>query len=91
MGFILKFIIFAVAAYTVWNTASRWFKLLGGNRRSTMPPRTPAPGSSPGSSQAPREAAPMRGRVVEDTHQCPVCSAYMAVGTAKCGRPDCPQ
>jgi hypothetical protein len=78
MGFILKIVIFGVAAYGIWNTANRWFNALGGNRPPAAPPPPPT--------------RPMPGqRVVEDTRPCPVCGAYVAVGVAKCGRPDCPQ
>jgi len=89
MGLILKIVIFAVAAYGIWTTASRWFNLLGGNRR-------PPPANRP---QAPREntreTAQARPRVIEDTHPCSVCGAYVSAGAAKCAakcaRPDCPQ
>ncbi len=79
MGFILKIVIFGVAAYTIWKTANRWFNLLGGNR----PPTAAAPPPPP--------VRPMQGSRVEDTHPCPGCGTYISVSAAKCGRPDCPQ
>ena len=82
MGFLLKFAIFAFAAWGIWRAANRWFNLLGGNRPPEVP-RQPAP--------PPRDPAQPRARVVEDTTPCPACGAYIAVGAAKCGRQDCPQ
>jgi hypothetical protein len=83
MGFLLKIVIFAVAAYGIWTTANRWFNFLGGNRRSVPP--VPKPPSTP------PQAARAKTSTVEDTHPCPVCKAYVTAGTARCGRSDCPQ
>ena len=80
MGFLLKIAIVAVVAYGVWTTARRWLGILGGGQAKEPPPArrdTPA--------QAPRQP------VVEETRLCPICAAYVSVGGAKCGRPDCPQ
>ncbi len=88
MGLILKIVIFAVVAYGIWTTANRWFNLLGGNRRPPAPQPPPAaPASTANRPQAPRE----KPRVVEDTHPCTVCGAYVSAGAGKCSRPDCPQ
>jgi hypothetical protein len=86
MGFLLKIAIFAFVAWGIWRTANRWFNFLGGNRPPPAAPRQPAPPP-----QAPRETVQSRPRIVEDTHPCPACGAYVALGAAKCGRPDCPQ
>jgi hypothetical protein len=94
MGFLLKIAIFAVVAYGIWTTANRWFNLLGGNRRPPTPPQPQAqrPASPPPASPQPPRDNPTRPRVlVEDTHPCPGCGTYIAVGLSKCGRPDCPQ
>jgi hypothetical protein len=87
MGFLLKIVIFAVAAYGIWTTANRWFNFLGGNRTPAPRPPNPSPTPPPTSTQAPRE----KTRIVEDTHPCPVCGAYVTTGMAKCSRSDCPQ
>jgi hypothetical protein len=84
MGFLLKIVIFAVAAYGIWTTANRWFNFLGGNRPAVPPAPTPP---APPPSQTARTKTP----VVEDTRPCPVCGAYVTAGTAKCDRSDCPQ
>ncbi|MBS0548147.1 MAG: hypothetical protein JSR24_10365 [Proteobacteria bacterium] len=91
MGFILKIVIFAVAAYGIWTTANRWFNILGGNRRTPAPPPPQNPPQSANRPQGPRENPVPRPRIVEDTHPCPGCGTYIAVGQAKCGRPECPQ
>jgi len=80
MGFLLKIVIFAVAAYGIWTTANRWFNFLGGNRPSVPPAPPPPP-----------QAARTKTRVVEDTRPCPACGAYVTAGTGKCDRSDCPQ
>lgn len=80
MGFLLKIAILAVVVYGAWKTARRWYGILGGGQPKTPPPvRREAP------PQAPRQP------VVEETRLCPICAAYVSVGGAKCGRPDCPQ
>jgi hypothetical protein len=78
MGSLLKIAIFAVAAYVAWTAVRRWLGF-GGPVRTPAPPR--------------REAAPSQPRrpVVEDTHLCTVCGAYVSAGAARCSRPDCPQ
>jgi hypothetical protein len=80
MGFLLKIAIFGFVAWSIWKAANRWFDLLGGNRRPAAPPTPP-----------PREPAPSRPPLVEDTRPCSVCGTYIAVSAARCGRPDCPQ
>jgi hypothetical protein len=78
MGFLLKIAIFAVVVYGAWTAARRWLGLFGGLTKAPPP--------------APREAAPQpRKVVVEDTHLCTVCGAYVSASAAKCGRSDCPQ
>ena len=80
MGFLLKIAILAAVVYGVWTTVRRWYGILGGGQPKTPPPvRREAP------PQAPRQP------VVEETRLCPICAAYVSVGGAKCGRPDCPQ
>jgi hypothetical protein len=83
MGFLLKIALLAVAAYGVWTVARRWYGILGGGTAKTPPP---APER--------REAAPPPGArraVVEDTHPCLTCGAYVSISAPKCGRSDCPQ
>jgi len=89
MGFLLKIVIFGVAAYMVWTSAKRWLGL-GTNRQASPPLRegmrpqaSPQPGPQP--SPAPRRP------IIEDTRACPACGAYVSVSSAKCDRPDCPQ
>ena len=84
MGFLLKIVIFAVAVYGIWATASRWYRALGGGRTKPL-------ASAPDRRET--AAAPSRPRrsEVEDTRLCGACGSYVATGTAKCGRPDCPQ
>jgi hypothetical protein len=77
MGFLLKIAIFAVVVYGAWSAVRRWFGLFGGLSKPSEPPRAPGP--------QPRRV------VVEDTHLCTVCGAYVAANAAKCGRSDCPQ
>ena len=87
MGLLLKFIMLAVAAYAIWNTARRWFNVLGGDRTKTppqVPPQAP-PRPSAESVQS------VRRPIVEDTRACATCGAYVSLSAAKCGRPDCPQ
>ena len=80
MGFLLKIAILAVVVYGAWKTVRRWTSILGGGQPKAPPPvRREAP------PQAPRQP------VVEETRLCPICAAYVSVGGAKCGRPDCPQ
>jgi hypothetical protein len=88
MGFLLKIVIFAVAVYGIWATASRWYRLLGGGRAKPPPP-SPAPVPE----QRETAAAPSKPRrpVVEETRLCAACGSYVSTGAAKCGRPDCPQ
>jgi hypothetical protein len=88
MGFLLKIVIFGVAAYMVWTSAKRWLGL--GTRQAPpplregmRPPGQPQPGPQP--SPVPRRP------IVEDTRACAACGAYVSVSSAKCGRPDCPQ
>jgi hypothetical protein len=82
MKYLLNLAIFAFVAWGIWKTANRWFNLLGGNRPPTQPPVQP---------QTPRDTPAARARVVEETRQCPVCGTFVALGGAKCERPDCPQ
>ena len=79
MGFLLKIAIFAAVVYGVWTTVRRWYGILGGGQPKPPPARREAP------PQAPRQP------VVEEARLCPICAAYVSVGGAKCGRPDCPQ
>jgi hypothetical protein len=83
MGFLLKIVIFAIAVYGIWATASRWYRMLGGGQTR---PTTPAPQRRE-SAGTPRASRP----VVEETRLCAACGSYVAAGAAKCGRPDCPQ
>ncbi|HEX3953651.1 MAG TPA: hypothetical protein VHW90_08770 [Stellaceae bacterium] len=39
----------------------------------------------------PAGAAPPPQRAIEDLVACRVCGAYVATGTAGCGKPGCPQ
>jgi len=84
MGFLLKIVIFAIAVYGIWATASRWYRLLGGGRA-----KPPAP--APDRREAAAPPAKPRRPVVEDTQLCAACGSYVSAGAAKCGRPDCPQ
>ena len=79
MGFLLKIAILAAVIYGAWTTVRRWYGILGGQPKTPPPVRREAP------PQAPRQP------VVEETRLCPTCAAYVSVGGAKCGRPDCPQ
>ena len=83
MGFLLKIVIFAVAAYGIWKTAQRLFHLFGGGQKPPAPQRNPPP-------QNPPQPEPRRV-VVEDTRLCTACGAYVSASAAKCSRPDCPQ
>jgi hypothetical protein len=81
MGLLLKIVLLAVAAYGAWTVARRWFGIFGGGTPKAPPPAkdqaTPPPNA--------------RRRVVEDTHPCPACGAYVSASAAKCSRQDCPQ
>jgi hypothetical protein len=84
MGFLLKIVIFAIAVYGIWATASRWYRLLGGNQAR---PPAPAPERRETAAAPPKPRRP----VVEETRLCAACGSYVAAGAAKCGRSDCPQ
>ncbi|MBS0224383.1 MAG: hypothetical protein JSR91_26990 [Proteobacteria bacterium] len=85
---LLKFAVLAVAGYVAWSTVRRWFGLLRGTNGAPPPATSRRAPSSP-SPSSPSPAA-SRGPVIEETRQCPVCGAYVPVGTGKCGRSDCP-
>ena len=87
MGLLLKFIMLGVVAYGVWNTARRWLNVLGGDRVKAPPPAPPPvpPRTPAGPVQS------VRRPIVEETHACGTCGAYVSVSAARCGRPDCPQ
>ena len=89
MKYLLNLVIFGFVAWGIWKAANRWFDLLGGNRPPATPKQPVPPPQTP--HEPPRETPQGRMPVVEDAHPCPVCGAYIAVGAAKCGRPDCPQ
>jgi hypothetical protein len=89
MGFLIKIAIFAFVAWGIWKTANRWFNFLGGNRPPAPPRQAPPPPAPP--PQAARDRVQTRPGMVEDTHPCAVCGAFVAAGAAKCDRPDCPQ
>jgi hypothetical protein len=80
MGFLLKIAIFAVVAYAAWATVRRWYGALGGGQ-----PKAPPPAKREPPAEAPRPP------VIEEARLCPVCTAYVSVAGAKCGRSDCPQ
>jgi hypothetical protein len=84
MGFLLKIVIFGIAVYGIWATASRWYRLLGGDRN-----RSPQP--APDRRETAAAPPNVRRPVVEDTRLCAACGSYVSAGTAKCGRADCPQ
>jgi hypothetical protein len=82
MGFLLKIVIFAIAAYGIWATARRWYGWLSGQPKP--PVRAPE-------RRAPPPPPSARRPVVEDTRLCAACGAYVSASAAKCGRTDCPQ
>jgi hypothetical protein len=84
MGFLLKIVIFAIAVYGIWATASRWYRLLGGGQAKQ-------PASAPDRRET--AAAPPKPRrpVIEETRLCAACGSYVPAGAAKCDRSDCPQ
>ena len=83
MGFLLKIVIFAIAVYGIWATASRWYRLLGGGKNK---PPAPVPERRETAAAPPKPRRP----VVEETRLCAACGSYVSAGAAKCGRPDCP-
>ncbi|HTR83235.1 MAG TPA: hypothetical protein VMI56_02065 [Reyranella sp.] len=88
MGFLLKIVVFGIAAYMAWTAAKRWLGL--GVHRPPPPLREGM--QSRGPSQAGPQPSPVpRHPVVEDTRACPACGVYVSVSAAKCGRSDCPQ
>ena len=86
MGFLLKIVVFAIAAYGIWATARRFYRLFGGSEAAA---RRPAPTPERRETAVPPRRA--GDAVIEDTRLCAACSSYVAAGAAKCGRPDCPQ
>lgn len=46
-------------------------------------------GGGPATRTPPRDARPETR--AQDLHRCPSCDAYVAAGSAPCGRGDCPQ
>jgi hypothetical protein len=84
MGFLLKIVIFAIAVYGIWATASRWYRLLGGGQAK-------APSPAPERRETAAEPSNRRRPVVEETRLCAACGSYVSAGVTKCARPDCPQ
>ena len=79
MGLLLKIVVFGVAAYTLWMTVTRCYRLFSG-RRPNEPIRSERP-----------PAQPAARAQVEDTYACKICGAYVLASARKCERPDCPQ
>jgi hypothetical protein len=84
MGFLLKFILLGIAAYTAWKTFARWKgmfdRLVGKPDRPAAPPPPAPTGAVPSH----------RTAVVEDTVQCAGCGSYglaSAAQCSQCGRP----
>jgi hypothetical protein len=82
MGFLLKIVVFGVAAYFAWKTIARWTALLGG--RGGKPEEFARRGPSP-AARAPTGPIGQRKVVVEDTVQCAGCGAYISSAADKCG------
>ena len=78
MGLLLKIALFGLAAWGIYVTARKWYRLLGGEE--AKPPQRAQPAPPP----------PASRRVVEDTKACPVCGAFFTPGAGKCGQPNCP-
>jgi hypothetical protein len=84
MGFLLKILIFATAAYGVWSMFRTWRRGLGAPpvARDKPPPQTAAdPARTPVGGRRP---------VVEDTEACRTCGSFVSAGATRCGRTDCP-
>ena len=78
MGLLFKIALFGLAAWGIYVTARKWYRLLGGEE--AKPPQRAQPAPPP----------PASRRVVEDTKACPVCGAFFTPGAGKCGQPNCP-
>ncbi len=83
MGLLLKIALFGLAAWGIYVTARKWYRLLGGEE--AKPPQRAQPAPPP-----PAPPPPASRRVVEDTKACPVCGAFFTPGAGKCGQPNCP-
>ena len=89
MGFLLKIVVFGVAAYTLWMTVTRWYRLFSGRR-----PNEPVRGDRPPAGQAQSRSQPpsqSQARQVEDTYPCKICGVYVMASARRCDRSDCPQ
>ena len=90
MGFLLKIVVFGVAAYTLWMTLSRWYGLLSG-RRPNQPANRQGNQAGRGEPAASPQAPPSQPRPIEDTYPCKICGVYIMASARKCERSDCPQ
>ena len=83
MGLLIKIALFGIAAWGIYVTARKWYRLFSGEQ--PKPPQRAQPASPP-----PAAAQPAARRIVEDAQPCTVCGAFFTPGAAKCGRADCP-
>jgi ribosomal protein L40E len=86
MGFLLKIILFGVAAYAAWKTFHRWKGLWDKFVGAPDQPVRPAPPPPP-----PEPVASRRAVAAEDTVQCSGCGAYIPASAEKCGQCGHPQ
>jgi hypothetical protein len=84
MGFLIKILIFAVAAYGVWSIFNTWRRGLGAPPVARKKPPEQAT-VDPG-----RATVGTRKPVIEDTEACRICGAFVSAGATRCGRTDCP-
>jgi hypothetical protein len=84
MGFLLKILILAAAAYGAWSMFRTWRRGLGNPPVATKKPPPQA------EADAARTPVGARKPVIEDTEACRVCGAFVSAGAARCGRTDCP-
>ena len=86
----MKLALFALAAWGIYVTARKWYRVLSGEafKPPTAPPAPPQ--RSPAPQSPPPPAQPASRRVVEDTQACAVCGAFFTPGAGKCGQPNCP-
>ena len=85
MGFLLKIVLFGVAAYGLWKTFHRWKSLFDRFVGRPDPAERPAPPPPPPPAPTPPTAVEARRTgPVQDVVPCPSCGAYGAAGVAKC-------